>query len=111
MCRATGPRGPVRTSTLVVEALVAFLWVLAYYALYVEERARKSVAGLGVGLAYGTAILALAPITGASGNFARTFGAELSANLGGGPRTGATCGSTRSGRSSVASSRSTSTTC
>ncbi len=40
---------------------------------------------LGVGLAYGTAILALAPITGASANFARTFGAELSAKLGGGP--------------------------
>jgi glycerol uptake facilitator protein len=59
--------------------------VLAYYALYVEERASKAVAGLGVGLAYGTAILALASITGASGNFARTFGAELSAKLGGGP--------------------------
>jgi glycerol uptake facilitator protein len=72
-------------TALVVEALVAFLWVLAYYALYVEERASKAVAGLGVGLAYGTAILALAPITGASGNFARTFGAELSAKLGGGP--------------------------
>ena len=70
---------------LVVEALVAFLWVLAYYALFVEDRASKAVAGLGVGLAYGTAILALAPVTGASGNFARTFGAELSAKLGGGP--------------------------
>src|SRR6266498_3188757 len=31
------------------------------------------------------ALLALAPITGASANFARTFGAELSAKLGGGP--------------------------
>jgi glycerol uptake facilitator protein len=70
-------------SALLVEALVAFLWVLAYYALFVEERASKAVAGLGVGLAYGTAILALAPITGASGNFARTFGAELSASRGG----------------------------
>src|SRR6266545_1452564 len=72
-------------TALVVEALVAFLWVLAYYALFVDERGSKAVAGLGVGLAYGTAILALAPITGASGNFARTFGAELSAKLGGGP--------------------------
>jgi glycerol uptake facilitator-like aquaporin len=72
-------------AALVVEALVAFLWVLAYYALFVEERASKAVAGLGVGLAYGAANLALAPITGASGNFARTFGAELSAKLGGGP--------------------------
>jgi glycerol uptake facilitator protein len=72
-------------SGLVVEALVAFLWVLAYYALYVEELVSKGLAGLGVGLAYGAAILALAAITGASGNFARTFGAELAAKLGGGP--------------------------
>jgi glycerol uptake facilitator-like aquaporin len=70
---------------LVVEALVAFVWVLAYYALFVEERASRSVAGIGVGMAYGIAILGLMPITGASGNFARTFGAELSAELGGGP--------------------------
>jgi glycerol uptake facilitator protein len=72
-------------TALVVEALVAFLWVLAYYALVVEERVSRTAAGLGVGLAYGTAILALAPVTGASGNFARTLGAELSAKLGGGP--------------------------
>jgi glycerol uptake facilitator protein len=70
---------------LIVEALVAFLWVLAYYVLFIEARGSRGVAGLGVGLAYGAAILALAPITGASGNFARTFGAELSAALGGGP--------------------------
>ncbi len=92
---AAGARGGLGTTVinpaattvtaLLVEALVAFLWVLAYYALYLEERVSKGVAGLGVGLAYGTAILALGPITGASGNFARTFGAELSAALGGGP--------------------------
>jgi demethylmenaquinone methyltransferase/2-methoxy-6-polyprenyl-1,4-benzoquinol methylase len=39
------------------------------------------VARLGVGQAYGAAILALAPITGASRDFARTFGAELSAKM------------------------------
>jgi len=72
-------------AALIVEALVAFLWVLAYYALYVEERVSKGLAGLCVGLAYGAAILGLAPITGASGNFARTFGTELAASLGGGP--------------------------
>jgi glycerol uptake facilitator protein len=72
-------------TALVVEALVAFLWVLAYYALYLDDQVSRGVAGLGVGLAYGAAILALGPITGASGNFARTFGAELSATLGGGP--------------------------
>lgn len=61
------------------------MWVLAYYALLVEERASRGVAGVGVGMAYGIAILGLLPITGASGNFARTFGAELSAKMGGGP--------------------------
>ncbi len=69
---------------LVVEALAAFLLVLAYYALFVEEQVTRGAAGLGVGLAYGTAILALAPITGASANFARTFGTDLSLALGGG---------------------------
>jgi glycerol uptake facilitator protein len=69
---------------LVVEALAAFLLVLAYYALFVEERVSRGAAGLGVGLAYGTAILALAPITGASANFARTFGTDLSLAWGGG---------------------------
>ena len=94
-CGAAGARAGLGTTVvnpaastltaLVVETLVAFLWVLAYYALYVEERVSKAVAGLAVGLAYGTAILALAPITGASGNFVRTFGAELSTKPGGGP--------------------------
>jgi glycerol uptake facilitator protein len=69
---------------LVVEALAAFLLVMAYYALFVEERVNREVAGLGVGLAYGTAILAFAPVTGGSANFARTFGTDLSLALGGG---------------------------
>jgi glycerol uptake facilitator protein len=69
---------------LVAEALVAFLLVLAYYALITEERVSRAAAGLGVGLAYGTAILALAAVSGASGNFARTFGTELTVALGGG---------------------------
>lgn len=59
--------------------------MLACYALVLDERAGKAAAGLGVGPAYGTAILALARITGAPGNFARTFGTELSAERGGGP--------------------------
>jgi glycerol uptake facilitator protein len=78
------PNAPMLTA-LVVEALVAFLWVMAYYALFTGESVNRTAGGLAVGLAYGTAILALAPVTGASGNFARTFGAELSAKLGGGP--------------------------
>jgi glycerol uptake facilitator len=69
---------------LVAEALVGFLLVLAYYALFVEEQVSRAAAGLGVGLAYGTAILALAPVTGASGNFARTFGTDLTLAFGGG---------------------------
>ena len=69
---------------LVVEALAAFLLVLAYCAVSAEERGGRVAAGLGIGLAYGTAILALAPITGASANFARTFGTDVSLALGGG---------------------------
>src|SRR6266511_3020838 len=52
--------------------------------LYVEKRVSKGLAGLGVGLAYRTAILALARSLAPPGNFARTFGAELAAKLGGG---------------------------
>lgn len=69
---------------LVAEALAAFVIVLAYYALVVEEQASRGVAGLGVGLAYGVAILGLAPIAGASANFARTFGTDVSLAVGGG---------------------------
>src|SRR6266540_4016278 len=42
--------------------------------LYVEKRVSKGLAGLGVGLAYRTAILALARSLAPPGNFARTFG-------------------------------------
>ena len=49
-----------------------------------EKRVSKGLAGLGVGLAYRTAILALARSLAPPGNFARTFGAELAAKLGGG---------------------------
>src|SRR5262245_35981191 len=69
---------------LLAEALAAFLLVLAYYALVTEERVGRATAGFGVGLAYGAAILALAPITGASANLARTFGTDLSLAFGGG---------------------------
>ncbi|HEY2948009.1 MAG TPA: aquaporin [Micromonosporaceae bacterium] len=69
---------------LVAEALAAFLLVMAYYALVVEEHTSRGVAGLGVGLAYGAAILGLAPITGASANFARTLGTDVSLAVGGG---------------------------
>jgi glycerol uptake facilitator-like aquaporin len=37
--------------------------------------------GLGYGLTYGIGVLAIGALTGASMNFARTFGAELSATL------------------------------
>jgi glycerol uptake facilitator protein len=72
------------TVGLIAEALAAFLLVISYYALVVEEQVNRGVAGLGVGLAYGTAILALAPITGASANFARTLGTDLTLAIGGG---------------------------
>ena len=98
-------------AALVVEALVAFLWVLAYYALYVEERVSKAVAGLAVGLAYGTAILALAPITGASATSPVPSTLNRRRNWAVARPTEASCGSTRLPRSWAASSRCTSTTC
>src|SRR5512142_3353373 len=69
---------------LLVEALAAFLLVLAYHALLADERVGREMAGLGIGLAYGVGILAFAPIPGGSANFARTFGTDLSLAWGGG---------------------------
>ena len=120
-CGAAGARAGLGTTVvnpaastltaLVVETLVAFLWVLAYYALVVEERVSRTAAGLGVGLAYGTAILALAPITGASATSPVPSVRSCRRNSVADPRTGATCGSTPSARSWVASSRLLCTTC
>ncbi len=98
-------------TALVVEALVAFLRVLAYYALVVEERVSRTAAGLGVGLAYGTAIRpwprsparrVTSPVPSAR-NCPRNSAVARP--------TGDSCGSTRLPLSSAASSRCTSTTC
>jgi len=120
-CGAAGARAGLGTTVvnpaastltaLVVETLVAFLWVLAYYALVVEERVSRTAAGLGVGLAYGTAILALAPITGASATSPVPSTLNRRRNWAVARPTEASCGSTRLPRSWVASSRCTSTTC
>ena len=117
-CGAAGARAGLGTTVvnpaastltaLVVETLVAFLWVLAYYALVVEERVSRTAAGLGVGLAYGTAILALAPITGASATSPVPSTLNRRRNWAVARPTEASCGSTRLPRSWVASSRCTS---
>ena len=58
--------------------------VLAIFALAVDPRGPKGLVGLGIGLALAAAILTFGPISGASLNFARTFGPELVTALGGG---------------------------
>ena len=70
---------------LVAEIVGAFLLVSAVYVLTVRERVPAGVAALGIGVALGAATLAVGPASGASLNFARTFGPELVVAIGGGP--------------------------
>jgi glycerol uptake facilitator len=58
--------------------------VLAIFALAVDPRGPKAMVGLGIGLGLAAAILTFGPISGASLNFARTFGPELVTALAGG---------------------------
>jgi glycerol uptake facilitator protein len=71
-------------SALVAEIIGTFLLASAVYFFGVNARIPAGVAPLGIGLSLGAAILALGPLTGASLNFARTFGPELVLGLGGG---------------------------
>lgn len=69
---------------LVAEALGTFLLMLAVMGLAVDRRAPVGWAGLVIGLSVTCAILALAPLTGASLNPARSFGPLVAATLFGG---------------------------
>jgi glycerol uptake facilitator protein len=66
------------------EVVGTFVLVLAIFALAVDPRGPRAVVGLGIGFALAAAILTFGPISGASLNFARTFGPELVTTLGGG---------------------------
>ncbi len=62
----------------VLEAIMTFFLVLAYFAAVVDERGTfKAVAGFGVGLVISMDVLAGGPLTGAAMNPARAFGPEL----------------------------------
>jgi glycerol uptake facilitator protein len=58
--------------------------MLAVMAVAVDQRAPKGWAGLIIGLAVGSAILVIAPLTGGSLNPARTFGPNLVQSIFGG---------------------------
>ncbi len=60
-----------------IEALGAFVLVLAIVGTAVDKRAPAGWAGLVIGLALAAPILFLGPITGASLNPARTFGPDI----------------------------------
>ncbi|WP_370946371.1 MIP/aquaporin family protein [Amycolatopsis sp. cg5] len=69
---------------LVAEALGAAILVTAVFALAVAPTAPKGLFGLGIGLALATQIMAFGPASGASVNFARTFGPDAVLSLAGG---------------------------
>jgi MIP family channel proteins len=63
---------------MVMEAIMAFFLVLAYFATAVDDRgAFKAVAGFGIGLVVTMDMLAGGPLTGAAMNPARAFGPDL----------------------------------
>ncbi|GIG60120.1 porin [Longispora fulva] len=69
---------------LLAEALAGFLLGAAYYAFHVQGRLSGGLGALGVGLAYGTGILALGGFTGASANLARSVAPQVTLALSGG---------------------------
>jgi glycerol uptake facilitator protein len=62
---------------MAVEALGAFILVLAVVATAIDSRAPVGWAGLTIGLALASAIMLLGPATGASVNPAHAFGPDL----------------------------------
>lgn len=72
------------TRGIVAEAIGTFLLMLAVMALAVDRRAPSGWAGLMIGLAIGTGILMVGPLTGGSFNPARTFGPYVTTAMWGG---------------------------
>jgi glycerol uptake facilitator protein len=75
----TAADGEQLFGALAAEALLTMVLLLVVFSLI----GRGWYYGLGYGLAYGVGVLAIGVLTGASMNFARTFGAELSATFAG----------------------------
>jgi MIP family channel proteins len=68
--------GPKRA--IMIEAILTFFLVTAYFAAMVDERGLlKSVGGFGIGLTLAMCMLMGGPLTGASLNPARSFGPAL----------------------------------
>ncbi|HEY8452080.1 MAG: aquaporin [Micromonosporaceae bacterium] len=76
----TAAEGSQLFGALAAEALATLVVVAVVYRLI----GSGPLYGLGYGLAYGAGVLAIAGLTGASMNFARTLGAELSLTFAGG---------------------------
>ncbi len=71
------------TTALYIEAIGAFILVLAVMAFAVNSKTPRGLAGLGIGGALASGILMFLPATGASFNFARTLGPETVLQLAG----------------------------
>jgi glycerol uptake facilitator-like aquaporin len=74
----TDAEGSELIGAVAAEALLTLVLLLVVFHLIDGGR---WVYGLGYGLVYGLGVLAIGALTGASMNFARTFGAELSATI------------------------------
>jgi glycerol uptake facilitator protein len=66
------------------EVIATCLFVLVVLAVTATGTAENRATGLSIGAGLGTAILAIVAMSGASLNFARTFGPELALTIGGG---------------------------
>lgn len=62
---------------LVLEAVLAFILMLAFCGSGLGQRSPKAFAGAAVGLAAGLGVMCMGPITGGSMNPARSFGPAL----------------------------------
>ena len=80
----TVAEGTSYIEAIVAEALGTFLLLTAVMALAVDRRAPIGWVGLMIGLAVGSAILVIGPLTGGSLNPARTFGPLFTTTLWGG---------------------------
>lgn len=74
----TAAEGSQLIGALAAEALLTMVLLLVVYRLIGAAGWKY---GLGYGLTYGLSFLAIGLLTGSSLNFARTFGAELSATI------------------------------